>query len=288
VLSIVCTVALGMLAAAGSASDSPPDGRLDQRAIRIRGTVEVFVYSEKGYAPTVPTSSQRPNAAGEAVRLSTELRAHLVPRLVLFEDAILLLGDSKGGDDAKYNLRPMSTLARYGIGAEVRKNIQIRLTHGEGYDTSKARTNGDVWNSISIRIQPAPNRDAGPASTSDDYIEAHFFPPHNEYDPFPSASVPFAQRVVARYGLQFAKKLSVGAMPGAFVFAEPLLLFGNSRPQVSYNYSAKPLAARLVYGVGIALKPSLQLRFAQGEWRNLGGYTGPRQLWTGPSLRYAW
>jgi hypothetical protein len=277
VLSIVCSVAFGMLATASSAADSHPNDRHDPRAIRIRGTAELFVYSEKGYAPTVPISSQRPNAAGEAVRIATELRATRVPRLLLFEDAILLLGDSKGGDDAKYNMRPMSTLARYGIGVEVRKDIQIRLTHGEGYDTSKARTNGDIWNSISMRFQRA-----------DDYVEAHFFSPHNEYDPFPSASVPFAQRAVARYGVQFAKKLSFRTMRAAFVFAEPLLLFGNSRPQVSYNYSAKPLAAQLVYGAGFALKPSLQLRFAQGEWLNLGDYKGPRQLWTGPSLRYAW
>jgi len=288
VLRFVFTVALGMMAAAVSASESHPSDRLDQKPVLIRGAVEVFIYSEKGYAPTVPTSSERPNAAGEALRISTELQVPRVSRLLLFEDAILLLGDSKGGDDAKYNMRPMSTLARYGIGAEVRKGIEIRLTHGEGYDSSKARTNGDIWNSISIRFQPGRNGDGGHSSTADNYVEAHFFPPHNEYDPFPSATIPFAQRVVARYGLQFAQKLSLRAIRGAFVFTEPLLLFGNSRPQISYNYSAKPLAAQLVYGVGFALKPSLQLRFAQGEWRNLGGYAGPRRSWTGPSLRYAW
>jgi hypothetical protein len=201
--------------------------------------------------------------------------------MFLFEDALLLLGDSTGRHDVKRNAQPTSMLGRYGIGLELRRNIQIRLTHGEGYDFKAPKTVGAPWNSISVRFERRPDR-----FVSDDYVEVHLYPPHNEYDPNPVG--PFAQRAVARYGLQFAKRAFVTRSQKFLLFAELLLLFGDSRPQISYNYSAKPLAARLTYGAGFAIRSSWQLRFTQGEWRSLGGYRGWSQSWNGISLRYRW
>lgn len=249
----------------------------------VAGTAEIFFYPDRGYTATVPVSAGRPNAAGYGLHILTEVRATRLRRFLVFEDALLLLGNARGGTDAKRNAQPTSMLGRYGVGFDVRRNIQLRLTHGEGYDFDRSKTVGDPWNSISLRFQQAPNR-----LESDDYLEVHLYPPHNEYDPYPSAAVPFAHRVVARYGLQFAKTVKIRLRRKFLLFTEPLLLLGNSRPQISYNYSAKPLAIRLVYGAGLAVRPSLQLRLTQGEWRNLGGYTGQSQFWNGISLRYRW
>ena len=92
---------------------------------------------------------------------------------------------------------------------------------------------------------------------------------------------------MARYGVHFAKRILIRRTRG-FVFMEPLLLFGDSRPQISYNYGAKPLAAQIVYGAGFALTRSVQVRFTQGQWRRLGGYNVLRRSWSGVSLRYGW
>lgn len=247
------------------------------RPIQSGGFVEMFVYSDHGYSGTVPTSSGPANISGYSLRVATELRVRRIPQLLVFEDGLLLLGDSRGGREARRNARPMTVLGRYGIGAEVWRGIELRLTHGEGYDVERPTTVGAPWNSVSVRFQrPA----------TDDYLEVHFYPPHNEYDPYPMGL--FSDRIVARYGLQFAKKISIRRYPRVFAFAEPLLLFGTTRPQISYTYSAKPLAARLAYGAGFAIKPALQLRLSQGEWCSLGGYKGPSQFYNALSLRYGW
>ena len=240
------------------------------------GFVEMFVYSAHGYAATVPVKAGPSNISGYSLRVATELRIPRIERLAAFEDALLLLGNSGGEDEAKRNLRPMTIVGRYGIGLQLWHGIELRATHGEDYDMVRPKTTGAPWNSVSIRFQRA----------MDDYLEIHFFPPHNEYDPYPSGV--FSQRTVARYGVQFAKRLLIPRHPRFFVFAEPLLLFGTTRPQISYTYSAKPLAGRLAYGAGFAIKPALQVRLSQGEWRNLGGYHGPGQSWTALSLRYGW
>jgi hypothetical protein len=174
-------------------------------------------------------------------------------------------------------------VGRYGLGAEIRRGVQLRLTHGEGYDVANPKTTGAPWNSVSLRFQRS--QDAFRSHSAEDFLEIYFYPPHNEYDPSPEG--PFSQRRVARYGVQFSKRLSIGRTRG-FVFTEPLLLFGNSRPQIYYSYSAKPLAAQVVYGVGFALTRSAQVRLSKGEWRDLGGYNGPSRSWTGLSLRYGW
>lgn len=272
-------IAVGMASVTGCATDSPQV----PNAIGIRGTAEIFVYSEKGYTGTFPVVPQRPNAAGSGLRISTELRAAGIPRLLMFEDALVLLGDSRGADDAKYNIQPTSILGRYGLGAEIRRGVQLRLTHGEGYDVDDLKTTGAPWNSISLRFQRL--QDAFHGDSSRDFLEIHLYPPHNEYDPSPLG--PFSQRRVARYGVQFAKKIFVRRTRG-FIFTEPFLLFGDSRPQTSYTYGAKPLAALLVYGAGFALTRSAQVRLTQGQWRNLGGYNGPTRSWSGLSLRYGW
>jgi len=212
------------------------------------------------------------------VHVSTEVRAERVPSILLFEDALFLLGNSKGQEDGKRNAQPMTIVGQYGIGAQIRPSVQLRLTHGENYDFEESTTTGAPWNSVSLRFARTP--------ALENYMEFHFYPPHNEYDPYPVG--PFSQRVVARYGVRFAKKIAIPTLRRLFLFTEPLFLFGNSRPQISYNYSAKPLAARLEYGAGFTFKRSLQFRLTFGEWHYLGGYNRQTQSWNGLSLRYGW
>ncbi len=250
----------------------------NRNPIQSSGFIEMFAYSEDGYQATVPAKGSPANISGYSLRVATELSAKRIPHLIVFEDALLLLGNSGGSDEARRNLHPMTVIARYGAGIVLRRGVELRVTHGEGYDVIRSpKTTGDPWNSISLRFQQR---------SSDDYLEVHFYPPHNEYDPYPSGA--FSQRVVARYGLQFAKRLSIPRYPRLFAFAEPLLLFGTTHPQISYTYSPRPMAVRLMYGAGFAIKPALQLRFSQGEWRSLGGYQGPTQFWNSLSLRYGW
>jgi hypothetical protein len=244
--------------------------------IESQGAVEMFAFTE-GYGAVVPIATARANVSSYGLHVTSEIRTARIPSLLIFEDALLLLGNSRGQEDGKRNLQPMTTLGQFGMGLQIRRSAQLRFTHGENYDIDRPRTTGAPWNSVSLRLERRGEAD---------YFEVHLYPPHNEYDPYPAG--PFSQRVVARYGVQFAKKIPMLKSRRIFLFTEPLFLFGNSRPQISYNYSAKPLAVRLVYGAGVTLKRSLQLRFTTGEWHYLGGYRRPTQSWNGLSLRYGW
>jgi len=280
-LRMICAgVVAGLLLASKGYADSPLPPSEHKLGLDSVGTVEFFAFSE-GYGAVVPAKSARANVSSYALQASTELRVARVPSVFIFEDALFLLGNSKGQEDAKRNLQPMIIVGRYGIGAQIRPFLQLKLTHGENYDFEKPTAAGAPWNSISIRL--AHREDT---ARFENYVEVHFYPPHNEYDPYPSG--PFSERIVARYGVEFAKKIPIPKSRRVFLFTEPLFLFGHSRPQISYNYSAKPLAARLVYGTGFTLKRSLQLRLTFGEWRYLGGYNRQTQSWNGLSVRYGW
>jgi len=118
------------------------------------------------------------------------------------------------------------------------------------------------------------------------YVESHFYPFHNEYDPNPG--VAFQDRVVARYGLELNAEIRHKIFPKFFLFANPFVLFGNSRPQVSYNYETDPIVAQIKYGAGYKLTDNLDVRLTKSEWKDLGGYQGEKLLWASFSLRYTW
>src|SRR5216684_1909979 len=87
VQTILWATAFGMLTLAVTvyADSSPVDqerAKLDPGEIHAVGAVEIFVYSERGYAATVPVTSVRPNAASYGLNVSTELRARRVPRIL--------------------------------------------------------------------------------------------------------------------------------------------------------------------------------------------------------------
>jgi hypothetical protein len=82
-----------------------------------------------------------------------------------------------------------------------------------------------------------------------------------------------------------------------FLFADPKFDFGNNVPQVSYTAAFTPIAVEKLYGVGVALSKSVDLRLTQhavswmGRYSNyLGpadrGNTGPYGLYTTIGVRW--
>lgn len=121
---------------------------------------------------------------------------------------------------------------------------------------------------------------------TDGYIDAYFYPPHNEYDPNPG--IEFKDRVVARYGVEIYTEIMHKVFPRLYLFAHPLVLFGDSRPQIDYNYKADPIAIQIQLGAGFTISENVDLRVTNNRWENLGGYKGEYLYWTGISLRYSW
>lgn len=122
--------------------------------------------------------------------------------------------------------------------------------------------------------------------TTTGYTELYFYPPHNEYDPNPH--IEFKDRVVARYGLELYTEIRQKDYPNFFLFAHPFMLFGDSRPQNSYNYKADPIVVQLRYGTGYEIAKNLEIRITHNEWKDLGGYKSERLAWNSVSLRFKW
>lgn len=119
------------------------------------------------------------------------------------------------------------------------------------------------------------------------YVELFFYPPHNEFDPNPGLD--FKDRPVSRYGLEIYFELRPKALESFFVFAEPRFYFGDSRPQIDYNYQAEPIVVNLRYGLGydISSDPDIEIRLTHGKWIDLGNYKGEGLQWNGISLRWS-
>ncbi len=135
--------------------------------------------------------------------------------------------------------------------------------------------------------QPAEaEREFGNIRTSG-HVEGFFYPPHNEYDPNPG--IPFEDRVVARYGLDIQAGVSHKTfLPKLFLFTHSFAAFGDSRPQIDYNYEADPIVLNLKYGAGYTVFNNVQFRITHSRHIDLGGYSGERLLWNGVSVRYEW
>lgn len=119
---------------------------------------------------------------------------------------------------------------------------------------------------------------------SSGYIEAFFYPPHNEYDS--NQGIEFKDRIVARYGIEMYTEVRYKDF---FLFAHPFAVFGDSRPQIDYNYKADPIVAHFKFGGGYNLRKDLELRITGSKWKDLGGQVAKKQsYWNSISLRYAW
>jgi hypothetical protein len=118
------------------------------------------------------------------------------------------------------------------------------------------------------------------------WVEGTYYPPHNEFDPSPGLS--FDKRRVARYAMEANLEITHKDIDRLFLFTEPKLFFGDTRPQISYTHNFTPNVLYFQYGAGIVLSksPNIQLRIAHGEWIKLNNYKGEQLLWNGIKLRW--
>ena len=107
-------------------------------------------------------------------------------------------------------------------------------------------------------------------------LEFYFFPSHNEFDPNPGVN--FENRVVSRYGLDYTVALEKINNSPVYLAARFFLPFGDSRPQIDYNYKADPIACflRLKCGYRVNQRLSLYAEFADSY--DLGGIVNSREL----------
>ena len=137
-----------------------------------------------------------------------------------------------------------------------------------------------------VNMQCYAEVEVGPFVNSG-YLQLYFFPPHNEFDPNPT--IPFKDRVVARYGMRFNTELSLKSYQNAFVFLKSFSLFGDSRPQLDYNYRANPIVTILSYGGGFRFTPKAEVGIEGSRHIDLGGYVlNERLLWTGIYTKFSW
>lgn len=95
------------------------------------------------------------------------------------------------------------------------------------------------------------------------YADFELAPPHNEPDlgrcnqPQPTCSA-FARYMASSY-IEF-QPFARTPLRHAYVFFAPRFFFGDNIPQVSYTYSAAPLAWERLLGLAIALPKHFELR----------------------------
>jgi len=119
------------------------------------------------------------------------------------------------------------------------------------------------------------------------YIEGYFFPKHNEYDP--NQGVVFNQRYTARYGVDFYEQMRWSKINRLFAFLDAFTLFGDTLPQINYNYHAYPIVTIFKYGVGYDITNKFTIKITSSKHSALSSlYKGERLLWSGISLKYKW
>jgi hypothetical protein len=130
-------------------------------------------------------------------------------------------------------------------------------------------------------------KDLGPFITTG-YIEGYLYPSHNEYDPNPT--IPFEERIVARYGLDIYSTLALRKFPKLYIFGDLMSFFGDTHPQTNYNYSAKPIVGISTLGFGYKLTHHFDVGVATSMHYNYGGYQlkGEKLMWSAVTLKVHW
>jgi hypothetical protein len=101
--------------------------------------------------------------------------------------------------------------------------------------------------------------------------------------------MPFPNRPVARYGLDFYATLALAKFPRLYAYGDLQSYFGNSHPQTDYNYSAKPIVGIPTVGMAFKLNHHFDLGVATSTHVNYGGYTrGERLMWSAVTLKVHW
>lgn len=118
-------------------------------------------------------------------------------------------------------------------------------------------------------------------------LTTFFYPPHNEFDPNPG--IPFAQRITARYGTYLHTEFALKKYNKFYIFFNAFSLFGDSRPQTSYNYRANPIVLYTWYGAGYKITHHFAMGLATGRAINLGKYVlNERLFWSAVYAKVVW
>ncbi|GEM_PF-4394841 len=130
--------------------------------------------------------------------------------------------------------------------------------------------------------------DVAPRSefTSSGFVEATFYPPHNEYPA--NFGLPFDQEITARYSV--TADVTVTHTPsGVFGRLYLFMPLGASLPKTSYNYRADPILLEVQPSLGWSWTPHMDVRLTYDEAFNLGKFRSVHEVtpWLGLSMRYS-
>jgi hypothetical protein len=230
------------------------------------------------YSPNAGIRYPDRNVARYALELDVEFKPKILPWVFVFGKLYLPLGD--WGPDAgdTYAAKLIGGRIKFGAGVVLsrRVGLDFRLAHAEWLEAWGYKRDRLVWSALQLRWTACPlDRMALEPFKVDRlglWIEASFYPSHNEFDPNPGL-FPITTRTVARYSLELAFEFWPKELTDWFVFGRFFLALGDSHPQRDYNYSAKANAVRVRFGVGYVLsrKHALEARLCLGNWFDVGG-----------------
>lgn len=186
------------------------------------------------------------------------------PNLYGNVDVDVLLGSS----DAEY----IATLCEYGARYELPRNFSVGFKSSKHYGDYQG-LEPVQWLAVLLGYDFSfPCR----LARANNSLEFYYFPPHNEFDPNPG--IPFANRVVARYGLDYTVALENINDSPIYLAGRFFLPLGDSRPQIDYNHRADPIACflRVRCGYRVDERLSFYAEFADGY--DLGGIVNSREL----------
>ena len=259
---------------------------------KVDGFVEGSLYQPHGRFEPYPGVFDNDRAAGR-MGLETALEVHqnYIPRFFVYADLLFHLGKRKPGYDYHWTAETITVKRRWGAGFTLfyEPNIELRVTHCKWNDLVGYVGEPLTWNAAQIRW----NYDFGQKPMGGfgwrlkGWLEGSFYPDHNEYDPNPRTR--FDERVVSRYGLEGSNEFRQSRFPDLLLFFNFFACFGDSRPQIDYNYRADPIGVEVNFGLGwlVGKSRQFQIRLAHDRWIDLGGMKLDRVAWTGLQFRWS-
>ena len=149
------------------------------------------------------------------------------------------------------------------------------VASGTGSDTSKEDLSKDLFRT------DVPSR---ADFLTSGFVEGTFYSPHNEYPA--NFGLPFKDEATARYAL--AADVNVVHVPsGIFGGLYLFMPMGDSKPQISYNYSADPIFLEVQPTLGYRINTFLDVRLTYNKDFDLGKFTSEHEVtpWLSLSMR---
>ena len=268
----------------------PSQGRAALKDWKIDGFVEGSFYQPHGEFEPYPGVFDNDRAAGRfGLETALEIHQTYIPRLFVYADLLFHLG-KREPRDYNWNMGVITVKRRWGAGITLfyQPNIELRVTHCKWNDLVGYVGEPLTWNAAQIRWNYDLDRLDGHGAgwRLRGWLEGSFYPDHNEYDPNPRTE--FHERVVSRYGLEGSNLFVHAAIPRLNFFFNFFACFGDSRPQIDYNYRADPIGVEINFGLGwsVSKNHDMQIRLTHDRWIDLGGMRVDRVAWTG--LQFRW